>query len=128
MTVPFFASGLRRLLHRAAAGRHRHSSATYERNPSATYDVIVVGGGHAGSEAAAAAARLGCRTLLVTHKAATIGKDRWIVFRVVTEARWITLAWLRVFVAAIDGYRRWRQSAQVTGAKLIVLGAVIPLA
>jgi len=39
----------------------------------ATYDVIVVGGGHAGCEAAAAAARLGAHTALVTHTFATIG-------------------------------------------------------
>jgi len=37
-------------------------------------DVIVVGGGHAGCEAAAAAARMGARTALVTHRFATIGE------------------------------------------------------
>jgi len=38
------------------------------------FDVIVVGGGHAGTEAAAAAARLGVRTLLLTQNLDTIGQ------------------------------------------------------
>src|SRR5580692_8005551 len=39
----------------------------------ASFDVLVVGGGHAGCEAAAAAARMGAATALVTHRFATIG-------------------------------------------------------
>src|ERR1700686_5800134 len=39
----------------------------------AKFDVLVVGGGHAGCEAAAAAARMGAKTALVTHRFATIG-------------------------------------------------------
>jgi len=41
---------------------------------SSSWDIIVIGGGHAGCEAAAAAARVGARTLLLTHKIATIGE------------------------------------------------------
>src|SRR5579862_4459390 len=40
---------------------------------NARFDVIVVGGGHAGCEAAAAAARMGAATALITHRFATIG-------------------------------------------------------
>src|SRR5258706_7377626 len=38
-----------------------------------SFDVIVIGGGHAGCEAASAAARMGAKTALVTHRSATIG-------------------------------------------------------
>lgn len=38
------------------------------------YDVVVIGGGHAGCEAAAAASRIGAKTLLITHSISTIGE------------------------------------------------------
>lgn len=44
------------------------------RHMMGTYDVIVIGGGHAGSEASAASARMGAKTLLLTHKVETIGE------------------------------------------------------
>ena len=47
-----------------------HSPYTYDQQ----FDVIVVGGGHAGTEAALAAARMGCRTLLLTHNIETLGQ------------------------------------------------------
>ncbi|WGR99478.1 tRNA uridine-5-carboxymethylaminomethyl(34) synthesis enzyme MnmG [Bradyrhizobium sp. ISRA443] len=42
-------------------------------SPADTFDVIVIGGGHAGCEAASAAARMGAKTALVTHRFLTIG-------------------------------------------------------
>src|SRR5690349_14333284 len=49
----------------------RSGAGTYAKG---RYDVVVVGGGHAGTEAAAAAARLGAQTLLITHDPAKIGE------------------------------------------------------
>jgi tRNA uridine 5-carboxymethylaminomethyl modification enzyme len=48
--------------------------ATFDRAAMDQYDVIVIGGGHAGTEAALAAARMGTRTLLVTQSLATVGQ------------------------------------------------------
>ncbi|KAI0226523.1 Mitochondrial Translation Optimization [Massospora cicadina] len=49
-------------------GFYRHTSMN---------DVVVIGGGHAGTEACAAAARVGCKTLLITQKLETIGNLAW---------------------------------------------------
>lgn len=53
---------------------YNHSLKLGTHMSSAAFDVIVVGGGHAGCEAAGAAARIGARTALVTHDRATIGE------------------------------------------------------
>ena len=42
-----------------------------------SFEVVVIGGGHAGCEAAAASSRLGVNTALFTHKKETIGLSSW---------------------------------------------------
>ncbi|KAL6079654.1 tRNA uridine 5-carboxymethylaminomethyl modification enzyme MnmG [Balamuthia mandrillaris] len=49
------------------------SGSNAEENRNASYEVVVIGGGHAGCEACSAAARVGAKTLLLTHKLDTIG-------------------------------------------------------
>lgn len=48
-------------------------------NDQHKFDVIVIGGGHAGTEACTAAARMGAKTLLVTHKKSTIGINLFLI-------------------------------------------------
>lgn len=63
-------------VHRTWVRYARNDTTSNPRGDSASkYDVIVIGGGHAGTEAASAAARVGAQTLLITHKIDTIGKE-----------------------------------------------------
>lgn len=61
---------LPRLLSLACRARHLGTAS----GSSQGYDVVVVGGGHAGCEAAAAAARMGAKTALLTQRLDTIGQ------------------------------------------------------
>ena len=63
---------LKRLLDTKSFSQFRHQST--QSISKDVFDVIVIGGGHAGTEASASASRMGCKTLLLTHKIDTIGE------------------------------------------------------
>lgn len=56
-----------------SAYRQTKQARSFATDALSSYDVCVIGGGHAGSEAAAASARTGARTILLTHNPDTIG-------------------------------------------------------
>lgn len=61
-----------------------------------TYDVIVVGGGHAGAEACSAAARMGASSLLVTHSKSSVGKIIFYITPKPYKCNKMFVGWLRL--------------------------------